>query len=59
MKKGNTQMLAQIMSSISDFDENECYLLQQYVNALRNSRGTPEKTYGQKEKTPQKRGALK
>lgn len=38
MKKGNTQMLAQIMSSISDFDENECYLLQNYINALKASR---------------------
>ena len=59
MKKSNTQMLAQIMTSMSDFNEDECYLVQQYVNALRNSRGTPGKTYGQKEKTPQKRGALK
>ncbi len=39
MNKVNTQMLAQIMSSISDFDENECYLLQSYINALKASRG--------------------
>ena len=38
MRKANTQMLAQIMSSISDFDENECYLLQNYINALKASR---------------------
>ena len=38
MKKTNTQMIAQIMSSISDFDEDECYLVQNYINALKASR---------------------
>lgn len=53
MRKANTQMLAQIMSSISDFDENECYLLQNYINALKASRSHNVETV----KTDKKNGS--
>lgn len=43
-------MLAQIMSSISDFDENECYLVQNYINALKASRSHNTETIKMDEK---------
>ena len=39
MRKTNTQMIAQIMTSMCDFNEDECYLVQSYINALKASRG--------------------
>ena len=43
-------MLAKIMSSISDFDENECYLVQNYINALKASRSHNAETIKTDEK---------
>lgn len=49
-KHSNSCMLAKIMSSISDFDENECYLVQNYINALKASRSHNAETIKMDEK---------
>ena len=53
MKKTNTQMIAQIMTSMCDFNEDECYLVQNYVNALKASRSHNAETI----KTDKKNGS--
>ncbi len=50
MKKTNTQMIAQIMTSMCDFNEDECYLVQNYINALKASRSHNAETIKMDEK---------
>lgn len=46
-------MIAQIMTSMCDFNEDECYLVQNYVNALKASRSHNAETI----KTDKKNGS--
>ncbi len=34
-------MIGQLVASMSDFSEDECYLVQQFINAIRDSRKSP------------------